>query len=107
MSALLSAVLRWCAGFAEVHAEQSMTRLCALLFALVGCVLGVAGATIAVVAVAKTGKTDGVADLVKSLGVFATLFIVNGCGALLLRTKQSEPLPPVPPVPPSPAEAAQ
>jgi L-cysteine desulfidase len=85
---VLTRAIRWLAGFAEVHAPQSMTRLCALVFALTGATCGVTGALVAVLAF-HAGKYDGVADLIKALAVLATVFVASGAVALLSRSKPS------------------
>jgi hypothetical protein len=63
-----------------------MTRLCALVFTLVGAVIGLVGALIAATA-SFANRLDGVADVVKSLAILATAFVASGAVALLTRTR--------------------
>jgi hypothetical protein len=92
------AAITYLAGFAEIHAEQSMTRLLAFLFGIVGCVIGLAGSTVAVYAVVSAYKHgmpareafEGVAGIITQLGVLAGAFITSGAVALLIRSKHDD-----------------
>lgn len=86
------AAITWAAGFAEIHAEQSMSRLCAFIFAIVGSVIGIAGACVAVAAVHDAAHHDlaAVAELVKALALLATGFVLNGSVALFTRSKHDD-----------------
>lgn len=63
--------------------KASMARFCALLFAVVGSIIGLVGAWIAL----HGGGNVNQVEVIKALAILATCFVASGAVALLTRSK--------------------